>query len=342
MAGHDIIVVGASAGGVQPLIRLVRDLPPDLAASVFVVLHMSAHGTTALPQILARRAGLPVCPAVDGAEIEPGRVYVAVPDRHLFLEPGVVRVVPGPKENGHRPSIDGLFRTAAAAYGPRVVGVVLSGSRDDGTVGLNTIHRRGGRGVVQDPEEAPFPGMPQSALDRDHPEFVLPVGKIGDQLVALTEQTPRPERGPDAGSEELDTELHWAHPHSTWLPGDPPLGRPSGFTCPECHGALWELEDDDLPRYRCRIGHGLSAETLLSTQDSAVEAALWTAYRSLEERAALCRRLADRAKARRARLTADRFGTESLELTRQAGVLRAFLAAWPPLNAQELGLQPDE
>jgi two-component system, chemotaxis family, protein-glutamate methylesterase/glutaminase len=342
MAGHDIIVVGASAGGVEPLTRLLGDLPRDLAASVFVVLHMSAHGNTALPQVLARRAELPVAAAVDGEKIEAGRVYVAVPDRHLFLEPGVVRVVPGPKENGHRPSIDGLFRTAAAAYGPRVIGVVLSGSRDDGTVGLRTIYRQGGRGLIQDPEEAPFPGMPQSALDRDHPEFVLPVDKIAGQLVALTEQTPRPERTPDAESEELDAELRWAHPDSTWLPADPPLGRPSGFTCPECHGGLWELEDGDLPRYRCRIGHGFSAETLLSTQSSGVEAALWTAYRALEERAALCRRLADRAETRRARLSADRFGTESLELARQAGVLRAFLAAWPPRNAEESDLQPEE
>jgi two-component system chemotaxis response regulator CheB len=303
MAGHDIIAVGASAGGVEPLTRLVGDLPGDLAASVFVVLHMSAHGNTALPRILARRAELAVDAAVDGAKIEPGRVYVAVPDRHLLLEPGVVRVVAGPKENGHRPSIDGLFRTAAAAYGPRVVGVILSGTRDDGTVGLRTIRRQGGRGVIQDPEEAPFPGMPQSALDRDHPEFVLPVGKIADQLVALTEQAPRREPAADAESEELATELRWAHSDSTWLPADP---------------------------------------ALLSTQGSAVEAALWTAYRSLEERAALCRRLGDRAKTRRARLSADRFGTESLELQRQAAVLRAFLAAWPPRNAQESGLRSDE
>jgi two-component system chemotaxis response regulator CheB len=184
--------------------------------------------------------------------------------------------------------------------------------------------------------------MPQSALDRDHPEFVLPVGKIADQLVALTEESPAAERDPDAGSEELGTELRWASPDSTWLPADPPLGRPSGFSCPECQGVLWELEDDDLPRYRCRIGHGFSAETLLSTQGSGVEAALWTAYRVLEERAALCRRLADRAESRRARLTADRFSAESLQMARQAGVLRAFLAAWPPRNAQESGLQPEE
>jgi two-component system chemotaxis response regulator CheB len=342
MAGHDIIVVGASAGGVEPLARLVGDLPADLAASVFVVLHMSPQGNTALPQILGRRAELPVVPATDSEKIEPGRVYVAVPDRHLFLEPGVVRVVPGPKENGHRPSIDGLFRTAAAAYGPRVVGVVLSGTRDDGTAGLRTIHRQGGIGLVQDPEEAPFPGMPQSALDHDHPEFVLPVDKIADQLVALTGQPPKAERGRDAASEELDTELRWAHPDSTWLPADPALGRPSGFTCPECHGGLWELEDGDMPRYRCRIGHGFSAETLLSTQGSAVEAALWTAYRSLEERAALCQRLADRATTRRARLSADRFGTESLELQRQAAVLRAFMAGWPPRNGEESDLQAEE
>ncbi len=340
MAGHDIIVVGASAGGVEPLIRLVGDLPPDLPASVFVVLHMSAHGNTALPQILDRAAELEVTAAVDGAKIEPGHIYVAVPDRHLFLEPEVMRVVPGPKENGYRPSIDGLFRTAAAAYGPRVVGVVLSGSRDDGTVGLRTIHQQGGRGIVQDPEEAPFPGMPRSALERDHPEFVLPAGKIAAQLVTLTGEPARTDRLSEPASTELHTELRWLQPDSTWLPSDPPLGRASGFTCPECHGGLWELEDDDLPRYRCRIGHGFSAETLLASQGSGVEAALWTAYRALEERAALCRRLADRAESRRARLTADRFGTESVELAEQARVLRAFLAAWPPGNREESGPRP--
>jgi two-component system chemotaxis response regulator CheB len=340
MAGHDIIVVGASAGGVEPLIRLVGDLPADLPASVFVVLHMAPHGNTALPQILDRAAELEVTAAVDGVKIEPGHVYVAVPDRHLFLEPDVVRVVPGPKENGYRPSIDGLFRTAAAAYGPRVVGVVLSGSRDDGTVGLRTIHQQGGRGIVQDPEEAPFPSMPRNALERDHPEFVLPVAKIAAQLVTLASEPAGDGRSFEPRSKDLEAELQWLRPDTTWLPADPPLGRSSGFTCPECHGGLWELEDDDLPRYRCRIGHGFSAETLLASQGSGVEAALWTAYRALEERAALCRRLADRAESRRARLTADRFGTESIELTEQARVLRAFLSVWPPRNREESGSQP--
>ena len=340
MAGHDIVVVGASAGGVEPLCRLVGDLPRDVPASVFVVLHMSAHSRTALPQILGRRAELPVSHPVDGEAVEPGRVYVAVPDRHLFLEPGIVRVKAGPKENGYRPSIDGLFRTAAAAYGPRVVGVILSGSRDDGTAGLRTISRHGGRGVIQDPEEAPFPGMPRSALDRDHPEFILPVAEIADCLVALAAETPRAGRPPEEVSEDLGAELRWADPE-TGSSKDPPLGQPSGFTCPECHGALWELDDEGFPRYRCRVGHGYSVETLLSNQSSGVEAALWTAYRALEERAALCRRLADRAESRRARLTADRFGTESVDLARQAGVLRAFLAAWTPPNGAESGGEAD-
>jgi two-component system, chemotaxis family, protein-glutamate methylesterase/glutaminase len=334
MAGHDIFVVGASAGGVEPLIRLVEDLPAGLPASVFIVLHVSSHGRTALPQILARRTDLHVAQAVDGEPIEAGRIYVAGPDRHLLLEPGIVRVTAGTKENGYRPSIDALFRTAAAAYGPRVVGVVLSGSRDDGTVGLRTIRNQGGRGIVQDPAEAPFPGMPSSALHGDHPDFVLPVAKIADQLVAFSEEAPRRQRPPEAAPGGLGAELRWAQPDTGGLP-DPPLGQPSGFTCPECHGGLWELEDKGLPRYRCRVGHGFSAQTLLNSQRSGVEAALWAAYRALEERAALSRRLAQRAESRGARITADRFGAESVDLAKQAGVLRVFLAAWSASGTEE-------
>jgi two-component system chemotaxis response regulator CheB len=291
MAGHDIIVVGASAGGVEALSRLVADLPEDLPAAVFIVLHMAAHSGTALPRILDRRTKLPVAHPYDGEPIEHGRVYVAVPDHHLIVGPGAVRVGTGPKENGHRPAADTLFRTAAASYGPRVVGVVLSGTRDDGTVGLRAIRARGGIAIVQDPDEALFPGMPQSAV-----------------------------------ADDLDAELQWAHPDLAWpAPADPPLGTPSGFTCPECHGGLWEIDDGHLPRYRCRVGHGFSADSLLVTQRTDVEAALWTAYRALEERAALCRRLAERAKERHAEITSEHFRADAAEIARQAETLRALL-----------------
>jgi len=326
MAGRDIICVGASAGGVEALSRLVADLPTGLSASVFVVLHMAPHTGTALPRILDRRTKLAAGHPYDGEPIEHGLIYVAVPDHHLIVGPGVVRVANGPKENGHRPAVDTLFRSAAATYGPRVVGVVLSGTRDDGTAGLRSIRARGGIAIVQHPDEALFPGMPQSAVAGDKPDWVVPVAEIGPLLAELANQELPREGGSAAMPDDLDAELQWAHPDLTWpAPADPPLGTPSGFTCPECHGSLWEIDDGHFPRYRCRVGHGFSADSLLVTQRTDVEAALWTAYRALEERAALCRRLTARARERQATITAEHFRAEAAEIARQAELLRTLL-----------------
>jgi len=237
VAGHDIIVVGASAGGVEALSTLVKQLPEDLPAAVFIVLHMGPHSATALPNILGRRTKLRVDHPANGEPIEHNRIYVAMPDHHLLLAPRTVRVTTGPSENGHRPSVDTLFRSAAAAYGPRVAGVVLSGTRDDGTAGLRAIHDRGGVTIVQDPEEALFPGMPRSALSGDHPQYVLPIGEIATLLSDLACGEPEHEGRSEEMPDELDAELRWANPDLAWsAPVDPPLGSPSGFTCPECHG----------------------------------------------------------------------------------------------------------
>jgi two-component system chemotaxis response regulator CheB len=326
MSGRDIIVIGASAGGVEALGSLVADLPEDLPAAVFIVLHIGPNSATALPSILSRRTKLPVDHPRDGEPVEPNRVYVAMPDHHLLVGDGLVRVATGPKENGHRPSIDTLFRSAALNYGPRVTGVILSGTLDDGTAGLRAIHERGGAAIVQDPDEALFPGMPQSALAGDDPDFILPVAEIAGVLTNLAREERSPEGGSGTMSDELDAELRWANPDlSTSPPQDPPLGLPSGFTCPECHGGLWEIDDEGYPRYRCRVGHGFSAESLLDTQRVDVEAALWTAFRALEERAALFRRLAARAHGRHADITAEHFRAEATAVNQQAEVLRAVL-----------------
>jgi two-component system, chemotaxis family, protein-glutamate methylesterase/glutaminase len=336
MGGRDIIVVGASAGGVEALSRMVRDLPEDLPAAVFIVLHMGPHSSTALPWILARQTKLPVDHPRDGEVIQPNRIYVAIPDHHLLVGRGTVRVTTGPRENGHRPGVDTLFRTAAAGYGRRVVGVVLSGSGDDGTAGLRAIHDRGGLTIVQDPDEALFPGMPQSAVAGDHPDFVVPVGDIGNLLFELARDKAGEEGRAETIPDELDAELRWANVD---LAGsaviEPPVGVPSGFTCPECHGGLWEIHDEGFPRYRCRVGHGFSAESLLVTQRADVEAALWTAYRALEERGALLRRLAERAHARHAEITAEHFRVEAGDIGRQADLLRALLWSRPTPDEAE-------
>jgi two-component system chemotaxis response regulator CheB len=184
--GHDVVVVGASAGGVEALSRLVRDLPPDFRAAVFVVLHVPASGTSVLPAILDRHGSLHAAHAVDGEDVKPGRIYVAPPDRHVLVHGSSVRVERGPKENGARPAIDPLFRSAAASCGPRVVGVILSGTLADGAAGLAAVKLRGGATIVQDPRDALYPAMPRNAIVEVGPDSILTAAEIGPALVELT------------------------------------------------------------------------------------------------------------------------------------------------------------
>src|SRR5579859_637557 len=197
MPGRDIVVVGASAGGVEALMHLVHGLPAGFTAAVFVALHFPANSTSMLPAILERHGPLPAAHAVDGRPIRPGRIYIAPPDFHLLVKRGHVTVVRGPRENGARPAVDPLFRSAARAYGRRVVGVVLSGSLDDGTAGLLAIVQRGGRAIAQDPREALHEGMPRSALENVPGTLPLPVAEIASTLVRLAEE-PLSEEGEEA------------------------------------------------------------------------------------------------------------------------------------------------
>ncbi len=195
MPGHDIIVIGASAGGVEALTNLVSLLPGELPASLFIVLHVPPHGSSVLPRILGRKSQLPVVHASHGEPILPGRVYVAPPDHHLLIRRGVIHLSRGPRENGHRPALDPLFRSAAVAYGPRVVGVVLSGSLDDGTAGLEAIKQRGGLAMVQDPNEALYPGMPRSAVETVAVDHVAPISELAVLLDHLAHDAVEDESG---------------------------------------------------------------------------------------------------------------------------------------------------
>ena len=188
MGGHDIVVIGASAGGVWTLQQLVQGFPAHLPAAIFIVVHTSPRYPSFLPHILQKSGKLPAVHAVDGAEIEPGCLYVAPPDRHLLVKAEHMRVVLGPKENRFRPAIDPLFRTAALAYGKRVVGVVLSGALDDGTAGLVEIKEQGGVAIAQDPQEAFFPSMPESAIRHVGVDHILPIADIARVLVNLAAQ----------------------------------------------------------------------------------------------------------------------------------------------------------
>ena len=331
MPGHDIIVVGASAGGVEALTRLVGGLPADLPASVFVVLHVPAYGASVLPSILARNGPLPARHPADGEEIKPGTIYVAPPDFHLLVDRGRVRLSRGPRENGHRPSVDPLFRTAARSYGRRVVGVVLSGSLDDGSSGLMTIKRRGGMAVVQDPEDALYYGMPRSAMEAVAVDRVLPIAAIGPALAELAHEPVA-----EAGGEDVSDDLHYEAEIAAFdldalnIKHHP--GTPSGFACPDCAGGLWEIQEGELIRFRCRVGHAWSSHGLLAEQANAVEEALWIALRALEERAALSGRLAERLQRAGNPRTAGRFEEQAHEARQRAALLRQVLLSEPRVN----------
>ena len=290
MPGHDIIVVGASAGGVEALMAVVRKLPPDLPAAVFVVLHIPADSPSLLPDILSRSGPLVASHPQDNEKIEHGRIYVAPPDHHLLIERGHVRVVRGPKENRHRPAVDPLFRSAARAYGPRVVGVVLTGALDDGTAGLLAVKRRGGLAAVQDPRTALYPSMPRSALEHVEVDYSMPLSDIGDLLKRLAHEQ-ADEEGAYPVSEDMEMETKLAAMDMHALNSDKHAGTPSAFSCPECGGVLWELHDGELLRFRCRVGHAFSIDSILAAQSEQIEEALWAALKTLEESASLSRRL---------------------------------------------------
>ncbi|MFN7997553.1 MAG: chemotaxis protein CheB [Bryobacteraceae bacterium] len=312
----DIIVMGASAGGVEALRNVTAAFPAGMDAAVFVVLHTMATAESLLPDILSRASALPAVLAQDDTPVETGRIYVAPPDRHVLLRDGVMRVVRGPKENRHRPSIDVLFRSAAALYRDRVAGVLLSGSDDDGTGGLMSVKRHGGITVVQDPADCDFARMPASALERLEPDFTLPLNEIGDLLARLVD-----------GRIRVNERQHMSDPSDRTLPekeGKPTdvskLGTPSAFSCPECNGTLWELQDGHLLRYECRVGHAYSTEGMIEAQSDSVERALWSAVRALEESAALSRRVG-----RRARILEPEMTRKAAEREEHARVIRKLL-----------------
>ncbi|MGY1802369.1 chemotaxis protein CheB [Blastococcus sp. SYSU D00922] len=324
MARRNLVVVGASAGGVEALRQVLGGLPPDFPAAVLVVLHMPSSARSALPAILDRVCALPVRPAADGDRLEPGTVLVAVPDRHLMVEDGHVLLTRGPRENGHRPAVDVLFRSAARAAGRRVVAVVLSGALDDGTAGLIAVRTRGGIGVAQDPDDALYPSMPKHAADIGGAEHVVAADKMGALLGELLgEDVEGLDAPPPSGLMDTETAMAYLDPDA--MDADERPGTPSGFGCPSCHGALFSITEGGLERFRCRVGHAWSAEALAAEQSQALESALWMALRGLEERAALSLRMGERAEQRGHSLSAGAFRERHDEALRAAGLLRQLL-----------------
>jgi two-component system chemotaxis response regulator CheB len=323
-AAVQIIVIGASAGGLQPLRTIIGALPADLPASVLVVTHVAATGTSVLAQILARGADLEVLPAADGLALRTGRVVVAVPDQHLLVRDGEVRLSRGPRENGHRPAIDPLLRSVAEARGTAAAGVILSGARDDGTQGLAALKRAGGVALVQDPEEAEYPGMPQSAIGGTAVDAVLAAADIAPVLVDLAHGREERRVPPPSAMTSV------------------PAGEPLVITCPDCGGVLTETDESGVAHFRCHVGHAYSPRSLLALHADGIERAMWTAARSLEDRGMLLRRLADRARrsgntrsAGQFDVDAERAHAESMAIRRAITALDDSIVAEAP-NPQDV------
>jgi two-component system chemotaxis response regulator CheB len=319
-ARRDLVVIGASAGGVETLRRVVAGLPTDLPAAVCIVVHIAPGSPSALPKILARAGPLPCRSAQDGQALRPGEILVAPPDHHLEVEDGHVRLTIGPRENGHRPAVDVLFRSAARALGNRVIGVVLSGTRDDGSAGLAVIKAGGGGAIVQDPEEALYGGMPASALAAVRVDAVVPSEQIAATVAAMV----RGEGLPSGAGPSV-------------APDDPRQENDAATTiCPECGGVLSERSEAGVTQWECRVGHRYSPTSLVDAQAEDVEAALWAAVRILEDRQGLLDRMADQLESRGQERSARSVRRRARQASEQAQLVRNALERAATTTLHEL------
>jgi two-component system, chemotaxis family, protein-glutamate methylesterase/glutaminase len=324
MFEHDLIVVGTSAGGLEALQVIVRGLPKDLPAAILIVMHMSPQGPYFLPEILRKASELEVVKAIDGAPIEHGKVYIAPPDQHLLVKGNRIGLSRGPKENRARPAIDPLFRTAAAAHGTRVVGVILTGMLDDGTAGLATVKERGGLSLVQDPLDALYPSMPESALKYVGADFVLPVSQMAALLARLARESAQaPEDTP--ASRLLEIECRFVEMETMSMKEMDIIGSHAGVSCPECHGPIWKIKDGTLQRYRCHVGHAYSAQTMVAGQVEAQEVHLWQALRLMKERVSLIWELRSRAEHEQRARDAEAYDTKITQLQKNIALIQTMV-----------------
>ncbi|MGB3788526.1 MAG: chemotaxis protein CheB [Phormidesmis sp.] len=322
MGHHNIVVIGASAGGVAALQKLFSQFSPDVQAAFFVVLHIPAESPSVLATLIDRAGPLSAKAAEDGEKIKMGHVYVAPPDFHLLVKPDCVRLHRGPRENRHRPAIDPLFRSAAIAYPGQTIGVVMTGYLDDGTAGLLAVKRCGGIAIVQDPEDADCPDMPMNAIAEVDVDYQLPLHRIGKTIMQLVSQSAT---DVDEVPKDIVMEAKIAEQTMSDIGREENLGHPVPMSCPECHGPLWQMDGQISKRYRCHVGHGYTAKALMVSQDMVVEQALWAAMRTMEERAnmslMMSKNEAERGRARSAQSYEEQSGT----LKAHAQVIRKLL-----------------
>ncbi|MGI4778838.1 MAG: chemotaxis protein CheB [Janthinobacterium lividum] len=288
-ANFPYILIGASAGGVYAMLDLVAALPPAFPAPILFVQHIGTHRSQ-LAELLSNRGPNPAVEARDGQQPEPGVIYVAPPDHHMLVERGRIRLTRGPKEHHARPAIDPLFRSAALDLGPRAVGVILTGMLDDGSAGLRFIKQCGGIAVVQDPADAAEPSMPRAAIAVTQVDHIVPLAAMPELLFELAQ--PVAVAAPVLPPRDMQMEHAISFGNYT-MEDLKTIAQPSTFSCPDCGGVLFELDDRAPVRYRCHTGHAFTLLTLLATLEQTTDVALWAAVRALREKEGLLRRLAE-------------------------------------------------
>lgn len=337
MAYHDIVVIGASAGGVEALTRLVRDLPPGLPASLFVVCHFPPSHRSVLPDILSRSGPLLATHAIDGEVFNPGHIYVAPPDYHLLLvEEQRLRLQRGPRENHHRPAADPLFRSAARVYGRHVIGVVLTGALTDGAAGLLAVRASGGIAVVQDPADARVSAMPVNAFRVAGADHSVSLDRLGSLLVELIAQPFLEPGGPDM-TDAFENMPDIVNKDMSEQVRNGRRGRITIYRCPECGGALWQVDEAQLMQFRCHVGHVYNGETLLEDQAGALEAALWTAVRTFKERHLLAQQLAEQEKRRGDTAAAALFEEQAKQAENYGEAIQHYILSNPPPPQADAG-----
>jgi len=290
---RNIIVIGASAGGFKALTNLVAGLPSDLNAAIFIVWHLAPDSLNILPRLLNEQCTISATTAVDRQPVAFNQIFTAPADRHLILERGYMRVTAGPKENRFRPAVDPLFRSAALAYGSRVIGVILSGALDDGTAGLGIIKKYGGLTIVQDPFDAEVPSMPANALRNVEVDYQVTLAEMAGLLTRLTNEEVYAVGEASVEDHERDVKEIDIALQDQMSVSMESLGNWTPFTCPDCNGVLAAIREGDRVRYRCHTGHAFSADSLLDAITSNIENSLWSATRLIKESIALLNYLGD-------------------------------------------------
>ena len=334
MPHRDVLAIGTSAGGVEALHFLASEFPPDFPAAVVVVIHLSAHFESTLDSILTQAGPLPAHFAKNGMKMERGQIYIGPADSHMLVADGdKLRLGQGPRENNSRPAIDALFRSVALCCGYRGIGAVLTGTLGDGASGLHTLHQYGGLTVVQDPGDAAFSGMPEAALTKFKPDHVAGLAAMPALFRRLTSQ---PQGNPIEPTSDLLYEVGMAKEANGSMSQMDRIGQRSLLACPDCHGAMWEIQEGDLLRYRCHVGHAYTAELMGLALDETLRRALNSGLRVLDERIALTRKLYQQAAYADRKHLAESWSKKLSECQQEAEILRDAIKRFDHLAARSV------